>query len=167
MAKRGRPRKVLNDVPVKKMGRPRKVELVSDNDKVVTRNVKKKVDKVVTRNVKVKKEKVARKPYKNPRHIDFDMESVITTHKFLGYCPDCHGMIVSGDLVDGKKTIFMCSCGLRGRVTLLLCSRNDLEARPKSKKDFLEQTILVDEVWNVPDYIPDSLNDLPVKEEWD
>jgi len=130
---------LVSSEPKKKRGRPRKVDQV---EKKFSRNVSK--------------------------SDDIDMSNV-KTFKFLGYCPKCEAMIGSTDLEEGKKTIFRCGCGKRARVKLLKLSRNVVGDRPKTKKEFLEQTIDVNDYGFVPKYkdeIPTELKEVEQKDEW-
>jgi len=150
--KRGRPKGSKNkpkpSTESKRRGRPSKKQVVKKKVTKRGRPPKKKVGRPRSEKKVVKQTGKRRgRPPKNQALNDIDLSNV-KTFRFLGYCPNCHGMITSSDFEEGKKTIICCfSCGKRCRVGKLLESpqaRND-DPKPKSKKEFLEATTSVHE----------------------
>lgn len=60
---------------------------------------------------------------------------------FLGYCK-C-GFAINVNDLDGKRKYICPSCEFRGSIQKLLNERPGSEERPKSKKEYLEQTVNV------------------------
>ena len=82
-----------------------------------------------------------RKPYK--RQTRTEIISNHKTFKFLGYCKNCGGQIVSGDL-ESKK-IYVCpQCSNRNSIGKLKKDKNI--DKPTTKKDYLENTINSDHI---------------------
>ena len=120
--KRGRPRKKVEDSSIEESS----TEKVSTESSIESPEIPKKKH---TRNKKyVKKEE------------EVDLSKVKIT-KLLGYCPECNTMISTADYEEGKKTIVMCyRCNYRGKVNTLSTELPET-IRPKSKKEFLSQTV--------------------------
>ena len=104
----------------------------------------------------------------NAGNADMVDMSNVRCYKFLGYCIECFGMISSGDLEEGKKTIYVCKkCKYRGNVGHLYDEIIDEEAEEKitSKKAFLEETLIFGEdhhtsIRGIETEIPEEFNDI-------
>lgn len=163
----------VTETPKRKRGRPRK----SEAEKKLSQNVRsqnvRNIKKKDTRNdseVKVPKKR-GRKPKSKNLLPEVSTENVRTL-KFLGYCPECSGMVTSNDYEENRKTIFVCiRCNYRGKVKEVLDTRNaNDDNRPKTKKEFLESTILVEDHWIIPNTtinLPEDLKPKEEEDEWD
>jgi DNA-directed RNA polymerase subunit M/transcription elongation factor TFIIS len=62
--------------------------------------------------------------------------------KFLGYCNKCFCQVMKTDLESIR--VFVCpSCGNRSQLNKLKKTRSATEDKPKSKKEYLENTLHV------------------------
>ena len=181
--KRGRPKKVLTESPIKrKRGRPRKdVTIVKSKTKPsgesgesgesteCSKSTSTECSKGSSTRSSTEKKYPRRRgrPSKQDQMDDIDTSNV-KTYKLLGYCPDCHGMIGSGDMEEGKKMIYVCyKCHGRGRVNSL---ESDIPEtpKPKSKKEFLSQTISSNEDHaKYKDEIPNEFNGIVAQPDWE
>ena len=99
-------------------------------------------------------------------------ESNLRTLCLIGYCTECHGMITTGDMAEGKTTIYKCMrCGKREKVTNL-CGYKKPSKKPRSKKAFLKDVSgthkeLEVEKSYVPDEFQDIVENVNTSESWD
>lgn len=123
------------------------------------------------RKIKIEEPKDLNTEIKHPRN-DIHTEKIdmsnVRISKFMGYCNGnkCEGMITSNDLEDGKKFIYVCpKCGKRFRENELIKVKENSD-RPKSKKEFLEQVIVVDDECVVHDYHSHIAEEIVVTDDW-
>jgi hypothetical protein len=114
-------------------GRPRKNGLV-----VGVKHKKNEVlDKEERKERAIKKKAEGKKEWHRIEKTDM---TNVTTYKFLGYCSSCFGLIGDKDVLGSNYECIVCNH--KGKVGELLKERG-VEERPKSKRDFLEETISI------------------------
>ena len=127
-----------------------------------------------SKGVMIEEQKKGRgRPRKKKKYEVVEIETGnLRTLCLIGYCTECHGMITTGDMAEGKTTIYKCMrCGKREKVTNLTEYKKPSK-KPRSKKAFLKdisgthKELEIEKAY-VPDEFQDIIENVNTAETWD